>query len=254
MKITVVIPNFNDIRIDRALFSVFSQQDSEFEVIVVHGGNLSFELKEVYSKYKIEKFILESDNGIFDALNKGISQASGDIIYLMGADDCLSSKSVFKDVALHFDNGPQIDGVCIGCVFVNSNQKVIRKWFPARVSSQRIRRGFFPPHFSLFLSRSLYVSVGPFKYRQTNNIATDIIWLMDLSILKPSARIIPLNTHYLIMEYGGASTGTWSAILKQFKVVHKYVYLRRKYFPNWFIFSLIRTSSKIFQFRFFSKL
>lgn len=253
IKISVVIPNFKDPRIGRALSSVRCQNFPNVEIIVVHGGPLSEELKNIYEIYSIDKLIIESDKGIFDALNKGILISTGDVIYLMGSDDYLSDKLVFQDSIELFESNPSIDGVCMGCVFVNSNGSVIREWFPQRISSRRIKSGIFPPHFSLFLKKEVYQLVGQFKFEASNNVATDILWLLDFAILKPNLHILNLNNHYLAMEYGGASTGSMKAIIRQFRIVHSYAISNKKHIFLWPIFSIIRSGSKLFQFRMFKK-
>ena len=250
MKISVVLPNFKDPRIARALQTVRSQSYTNLEVIVVHGGPLSDELKGIYETYKVDKLINEKDKGIFDALNKGVRATTGDAVYLMGSDDYISDPTAFEDAVKLFDQNPGAHGVCMGCVFVKSDESVIREWFPKKVSSSRIKRGFFPPHFSLILKREIYELVGPFKYAETANVATDIIWLMDLAMQKPDFQILTMNQHHLKMEYGGASTGSWKAVWNQFKVVHSYAIANKSELPLWFVFSAIRTGSKIFQFRF----
>jgi glycosyltransferase involved in cell wall biosynthesis len=250
MKISVVLPNFKDPRIARALASVRSQTYTNIEVVVVHGGPLSVELQGIYRQYAVDKLIHEPDNGIFDALNKGVDATSGDAVYLMGADDYLSDSNALDDAIKQFSTYPQADGVCMGCVFVKADGGVIREWFPKKVSAVRIKRGFFPPHFSLILKKEVYQLVGPFKYEQTANVATDIIWLMDLAMLKPGFQILSMNEHHLNMEYGGASTGSWKAVWRQFKVVHQYAAAHKAKLPLWLFFSFIRTVSKVFQFRF----
>lgn len=250
MKISVVLPNFKDPRIARALKTVREQTYKHLEVVVVHGGPLTEELQFIYDTYKVDVLIREKDKGIFDALNKGVEATTGEVIYLMGSDDYISDQEAFSDAVKLFENNPHAHGVCMGCVFVSSEEKVIRKWFPKNVSSSRIKSGLFPPHFSLILKRQIYEFNGPFKYEQTANVATDIIWLMDLAMRKPDLSIITMNNHHLKMEYGGASTGSWKAVWNQFKVVHKYAVSNKKQLPIWFVFSIIRTGSKIFQFRF----
>jgi glycosyltransferase len=247
MKITIIIPNFNDSRVRRALNSIKSQTYTNIEIIVVHGGPLTDKLKDTYNS-SIDILINEPDKGIFDALNKGIQIATGDVIYLLGADDYLSGNDIFADVVEQFYNESKPDGICIGCIFVNGEGSVIRKWFPKQVSAKNIKTGLFPPHFSLFLKKDVYRLVGPFKFEQTSNVATDIIWLMDLAFKKPEFKISTLLNHHLNMEYGGASTGSWKGVWRQYKVVHQYAKMHKSQLSNWFLFSLIRTGSKIFQF------
>ncbi len=246
MKISVVIPNFNDLRISRALTSISSQTFKNYETIVVDGLSNNKLLPEVYRNHPLDILIREKDNGIFDALNKGISRATGDIIYLMGADDILSDDTVFEKVNEAFKTERQLDGVCIGCEFVNAGGHVIRTWYPRTVSSKKIIFGIYPPHFSLFLKKELYWLVGIFDYEKTDNIATDTLWLLDLALKKPNLNIKMIDTVHLIMEYGGASTGSLKRIMKQFIIVHKYA--KQKKLPFWLTHSFIKSMSKVFQF------
>jgi glycosyltransferase involved in cell wall biosynthesis len=246
MKISVVIPNFNDLRIKRALTSIYSQTYRNFETIVVDGLSNNRLLLDIYHNHAINILIHEKDCGIFDAINKGVGKATGDIIYLMGADDCLSDETVFERVNHAFEVNRNLDGVCIGCEFVNANEHVIRTWYPRTVSSNKILLGIYPPHFSLFLKKELYWLVGRFDYERTDNIATDTLWLMDLALKKTDLKIKVIGDVHLKMEYGGASTGSIKGIIKQFIIVHKYA--KQKQLPFWFIHSFIKSLSKVFQF------
>ena len=249
MKISVVVPNYNDLRITRAVKSVRSQTYRDRELLIVDGGSTKAELVAFYETCGTDRVIRERDGGIFDALNKGVTLASGDVIYLMGADDELSDAGVFADVAAAFRTDPSLDGVCVGCEFVSRSGRVIRTWYPARVSVARMKWGLLPPHFSLFLKKELYALVGAFQYKEYRNIACDVLWLMDLAILKPDLRIAVMPQHHLRMEYGGASTGSLSAIWNQFRVVHRYARLQSRHLTFWFLYSPVRTLSKVFQFR-----
>ncbi|MEE1884720.1 glycosyltransferase [Pedobacter flavus] len=250
MKISVVIPNFNDLRISRAINSVQSQTYKNIELIVADGGSKNEELLAYYSQLPNVKVNIEKDNGIFDALNKGIALATGDVIYLMGSDDYLSDNLAFEQVVNKFNANSSLDGVCIGCEFFNEEGKIIRTWYPDSVSSKKIKWGIFPPHFSLFLKRHLYEKVGPFNYKLYNNIAGDTVWLLDLAVKVPDFKIDVLNAHHLKMEYGGASTGSKKAVIRQFKVVADYAKRNSKHLPAWFLLSPIRTFSKVFQLKF----
>ncbi len=250
MLISVVIPNFNDARIERTLNSIYSQSYSNFEIIVIDGGSTNIDVLNIYNQCKIDTLIIEKDHGIFDALNKGVSLAKGDIIYLMGSDDYLPLSNTFKDVVGIFKN-ENVDGVCIGCEFINSSGRVIRKWYPNSISSRKIKLGIMPPHFSLFIKNDIYTRVGLFQYKEFKNVACDIFWLIDLAIKIPEFKIISNIENHLIMEYGGASTGSFNAILKQFVLVLKYSYRNSKFLPFWLLLSPIRTFSKVFQFKLF---
>lgn len=251
MKISVVIPNFNDLRIRRAVESVRKQSYRDFELLVIDGGSTNDMLLDFYGTCGADHLVIEKDGGIFDAINKGVRLASGDVIYLMGADDELSDANVFRDVADALQRDDSLDGVCLGCEFVDPSGRVIRSWYPRKVTAARIKRGILPPHFSLFLKRDLYSLVGEMKFREYNNVACDVIWLLDLALLKSDLRIEVMENHCLRMEYGGASTGSFSAVGRQFKVVWKYARKNAGHLKQWYLYSPVRTFSKVFQFRFF---
>ena len=251
MIISVVIPNFNDLRVRRAIASVQRQSSKNYELLVIDGGSTNAELLEYYRGSGANRVVIEKDGGIFDAINKGVRLASGDVIYLMGADDELSDASVFEDVLRAFRDDPGLDGVCLGCEFVESSGRVIRSWYPSKVTARRIKRGILPPHFSLFLKKELYSLVGEMKFREYNNVACDVIWLLDLALLKSDLRIKVMTNHHLRMEYGGASTGSLSAVARQFKVVWKYARKNARQLEQWYLYSPVRTFSKVFQFRIF---
>jgi glycosyltransferase involved in cell wall biosynthesis len=251
MKISVIIPNFNDVRIKRSLDSLYVQTYKNFEIIVIDGNSSNPNLHDIYKNNKIDQLCIEKDEGIFDALNKGVTKANGDIIYLMGSDDYLSDSYVFENLIKKFSTKPTLNGVCIGCEFVNSRGKVIRSWKPKNITSSKIKFGIFPPHFSLFLKKDIYKKVGEFQYKEFKNVACDIFWLLDMSILIPDISIEVIDNHHLFMEYGGSSTGSYKAVLKQFILVYKYAKRRSKDLPFWFLLSPVRTFSKIFQFKIF---
>jgi glycosyltransferase involved in cell wall biosynthesis len=250
VKISVVIPNFNDLRIKRAIDSVTRQTHRDYELLVIDGGSRNKELLDYYKNCGADKVVVERDGGIFDAINKGVRLSTGDIIYLMGSDDELSDTGVFADVVRTLSGDSGLDGVCVGCEFVDSSGRVIRSWYPTRVTAARIKRGILPPHFSLFLKKELYSLVGEMKFREYNNVACDVIWLLDLALLKSDLRIKVLNNHCLRMEYGGASTGSFGAVARQFRVVWRYAKKNARHLNQWYLYSPVRTFSKVFQFRF----
>lgn len=251
MKISIVIPNYNDKRILRSLNSIKNQSYTNYELTVIHGGPLDEDLKNIYSNFDIKNLIIESDMGIFDALNKGLTYCTGDIIYLLGSDDYLSDPLVFESVNDKFEDEKNLNGLCIGCVFIDKKNKIIRNWYTNSISSKKIQLGLMPPHFSLFLKFDCYKTVGNFKHNQFGNIATDSIWLLDLATAFPNLNIKSMNNHNLFMEYGGSSTKSIHVIIKQFLVIHKYAWSQRRNLKFWFLISPIKSISKVFQFKLF---
>lgn len=244
-KISVVIPNFNDDRIERTINSIKNQIFKEFELIIVEGCLKNDKTKPIYEKYKdrIDVLIHELDEGIFDALNKGIEKTSGDLIYLIGSDDRLSDNECFSSVINKFNANPNSDGICIGCQFVTSKNKTIRKWKINNISSSKIKWGIMPPHLSLFLKKELYNEIGYFDFKE-NYIASDTEWLLRLAS-KKQLSIPNVKNHFVVMEYGGESTGSLKYILKAIITIGKAA--KKNEIKQWFLTPFIKLFSKIFQ-------
>ena len=100
IQISIIIPSYNDKRIVRTVKSILSQNfdRDKYEIIVMDGGSdkIFFEDTLEYLRDKCNLVIHEKDNGIFDALNKGIDLANGDLIFMIGSDDFLISNDVFS--------------------------------------------------------------------------------------------------------------------------------------------------------------
>ena len=248
MKISVIIPNFNDKRIFRTISSIENQSYTNFEIIVIDGGSNDPVLINYYNKLT-HKILIEKDRGIFDAFNKGVKRASGDLIYIIGSDDFLSSNKVFELVVNKIK--PINDGVCIGCEFFNENGMIVRKWYPKNITSTKILFGLMPPHLGLFLRKKLYEEVGLFEIIKDKSKASDTKWLIDLALTKPKLSIPVINDVCIYMQNGGESTGSLKGIIEQFLVVHNYAV--HKKIPFRYTHSLIKTLSKLFQFKFHKK-
>lgn len=242
MKISVIIPNYNDNRIRRTINSIENQTYKNFEIIVIDGGSSDSILLNYYKKLT-HQVLIEKDKGIFDAFNKGVLRASGDLIYIIGSDDLLSSNKVFELVVNKIK--PHNDGVCIACEFFNKKGIITRKWHTKSISSRKILLGLMPPHLGLFLRRKLYEEVGLFEIKKDKSKASDTKWLIDLALMKPKLSIPIINDVFIYMQNGGESTGSIKGIIEQFIVVHNYAIQRK--IPFRYTHSLIKTLSKLFQ-------
>ena len=248
MKISVIVPNFNDRSIFRTINSIENQSYTNFEIIVIDGGSNDPILLNYYKKFT-HKVLIEKDRGIFDAFNKGVIRASGDLIYFIGSDDFLSSNKVFELVINKIK--PINDGVSIGCEFFNKKGIIIRKWYPKSITSTKILYGIMPPHLGLFLRKKLYDEVGLFEIIADKSKASDTKWLIDLALVKPKLSIPVINDVCIYMQNGGESTGSFKGIIEQFLVVHNYAVQQK--IPFRYTFSLIKTFSKFFQITFNKK-
>lgn len=245
--ISVVIPNYNDARIERTIKSIIDQTFNDFQLIVVEGCVNNDKTKKIYEKYekRIDILTIEPDKGIFDALNKGINLANGKLIFLIGSDDFIPDVTTFEKVIALYQKEKPLDGICLGCKFVNEKGEIVRDWIPKSISNEKMKWGFLPPHFSLFLNAELYNSVGLFNI-QDGDIAADTEWLLRLAKFK-KLTIKTLSEMHICMQNNGTSTRSFkNRLIAIKKTMHS---ARKLGYWNFFILPFVKATSKLFQLR-----
>jgi len=138
--------------------SLFSQDYANSEHIIIDGGSTDGTVDYIFSlKGSVTRFVSEADRGVYDAINKGISMATGDIIGLLHADDLYDSECVLSSVVAAFDR-TGADAVYGDLVYVNRNdpQKIIRYWKSGTFTAANLKLGWMPPHPALFVRREVY--------------------------------------------------------------------------------------------------
>lgn len=168
MKVSIITVSYNSAEtIEETIQSVLSQDYTEIEYIIVDGKSTDH-TTEIVSKYhdKISKFISEKDKGIYDALNKGIALATGDIVGLLHADDLYSSTTVISDVV------KQITSSNAAAIYADLNYvdrynttKVIRKWRSGNYKDGMFLKGWMPPHPTFFVKKTCYDTYGMFNLK-----------------------------------------------------------------------------------------
>ena len=174
MKISVITAVRNRVAtVGEALDSVHSQSWPDVEHVVIDGVSTdgTLELLET-RRSEIAVLVSERDSGIYDALNKGLNLATGDVIGLMHSDDIYADKHVLADIAAAFDD-PEIDAVYgdLNYVAQNDTSRVIRRWRSGEYSRVRLAEGWMPPHPTLYLRRHVIEHWGGFD--ETFRIAAD---------------------------------------------------------------------------------
>lgn len=209
MKVTVITVCRNaGNSIEDTLQSVRSQQYPNVEHLVIDGGSSDGTL-DVVKQYqdRITKYISEPDRGIYDAMNKGIALATGDVIGFLNADDQYAHAGVLSRVADAVTNG-QVDALFGDAEFFDPSdpQRVIRRYCSRRFRPDRIGWGWMPAHPTLFLKRQVFDRYGPFRidYRIAG----------DFELIARIFRDQTLRYRYLPeimvrMRTGGISTGGW---------------------------------------------
>lgn len=166
MKISIItdVLNARD-TIEQAILSVISQTYPDIEYIVVDGASRDGTL-EIINKYKhkISQLISEPDRGHFEAMNKGIKIASGDIIGFLHADDFFINDKVIENIANTFKKN-NIDCLWSDLLYVNKNNtdKIIRYWKSSSYRKGLFKKGWMPPHPTFFVKKWVYEKYGYFN-------------------------------------------------------------------------------------------
>jgi len=162
--ITVVYNNVKHIR--GALESVISQDYERIEYVVIDGGS-SDGTQGIIEEYKdrIDVYISEPDEGIYDALNKGIVNSTGEVIGILHSDDLFCDESVVSDcIALMQQKGTEF---CFSDMVIVNQQldKIIRYYKASYFSQWMFRIGWLPPHPTVFLNRELFDQFGLYSIK-----------------------------------------------------------------------------------------
>ena len=164
MKISIVTPVFNDVRVGRALDSVLSQRhEHELELIVVDAGSTDG-TPEVLERYRerVSVLVSEPDRGIYDGMNKGVGLATGDVVGILNADDRYGDPLALRDVMEAFRR-EDVDACYGDLVYTNEAGKAVRYWKAG--ARRRWRLGWMPPHPTFFTRRRVYERYGAFDLR-----------------------------------------------------------------------------------------
>ena len=165
MKISIITVCFNAAStIEQTIKSVLAQSYSDFEYIVVDGGSRD-ETVKILEKYKNQiRYISEKDNGIYDAMNKGVKMANGDVIGVIGADDFYPNTGVLAKVAEAFkDNDTDSAYGDVKFVDPENTDKIVRFWKDETYNRKNWLKGWMPPHIAFYLKKSAYERFGVYK-------------------------------------------------------------------------------------------
>lgn len=247
LKISIITATYNceDV-IESALNSVAEQIYNDIEHIVIDG--LSTDRTIQILKNRNVKLISERDDGIYDALNKGVKISSGDVIGFLHADDEFASRNVISKIAEVFQSDSSVSAVYGDLVYVlrKDSSRIIRYWKSKSYNDKLIGKGWMPPHPTLYVRKDFYQKVGGFSLNY--KIASDYFFILSLFTL-PNFKSVHLPEILVKMKLGGESNHSIKAILK--KSHEDWSILRKLGFNT--IFSLkvlmLKNLSKLNQFR-----
>ncbi len=174
MKVSIITIAYNSAEtIEDTIKSVLTQDYPNVEYIIIDGASKDNTLK-IIDKYKdkIATIVSEKDKGIYDAMNKGVLCATGDIVGILNSDDFYADHAVISDVVKEFEKS-KCDGLYGDLVYVNREQtdKVIRTWNAGPYKPGKFLKGWMPPHPTFFVKKSKYNELG--LYNLTLRSAAD---------------------------------------------------------------------------------
>jgi glycosyltransferase involved in cell wall biosynthesis len=204
MKISIITVTYNSAKtVAHTLQSVDDQDYEDIEHILVDGGSRDETVAIIQSFPHVAKWVSERDDGLYDAINKGISMATGDVVGILNSDDFFPSNHIVSRIVQAFDED-HVDAVYGDIAFVKPGklEKIVRLYSSANFTPQKFGYGYMPAHPSFYARRSCYEQFG--LYKLDYKIAADYELLMRFMFRhKISHTYIPEILVY--MRTGGVS-------------------------------------------------
>jgi len=209
MKVSIVTPSFNSARtIQQTIDSVAQQNYPHLEYIIIDGGSTDGTQAILRANnHLIDYWVSETDKGIYDAMNKGIGLATGDVIAIINSDDYYVHSEVISRVIQQF-NRSNVDSVYGDLQYVapDNTSRVIRHWASGKFQRESFLYGWMPPHPTFFVKKEIYETFGLFDTRLRTSADYELM-LMFLYKNKISSHYLP---ELLVrMRAGGVSNQSW---------------------------------------------
>ncbi len=214
-KISIITPTFNS---EKTIFdnlqSVANQNYSHWEQIIIDNLSEDKTLNIIsHRKSSQIRIFSQKDKGIYDAINKGISFARGDIISILNSDDFFYSSKVLSQINNSF-NENNVDAVYGDLIYVSRNNKntLLRYWKSNNYYKNSFIKGWSPPHPSFFVKKNFYKSFGNYKINLGNSADFE---LMFRFFEKNNIKNFYVNKIFVAMRSGGSSNKDLLTIIKQ---------------------------------------
>jgi glycosyltransferase involved in cell wall biosynthesis len=207
LKISIITASYNSsATIGDTLQSVSMQDYADIEHIIVDGASTDNTLEIVSYFPHVSKVLSEKDNGIYDAMNKGIALATGDVIGILNSDDVYADRHVLSKVMKEFQS-VNINAVYADLQYVKFNdvQKVTRTWHSGNFSKRKFYYGWMPPHPTFFVRRQVYENIGNFNCSLRS--AADYEFMLRV-LLKNDINVRYIPKVLVKMRTGGMSNAT----------------------------------------------
>jgi len=207
MRVTIITVCYNRrATIEQSINSVLNQDYADIEYIIVDGSS-SDGTQDIIKTYsdKIAQYISEPDKGMYDAINKGLAMATGDIVGLMHSDDVFFDETVVTKIVEVFNKNPNTDAVYGDGIYVTNDaeQKIVRNRIGGEYDLKKIKSGWLPLHPTVYIKKSIIEKHG--NYNLDFKIASDTEFLLRY-LYKYKIKISYLNAYIVKMRMGGLST------------------------------------------------
>lgn len=212
-KISIITVSYNSqSTIKHTIDSVSSQTYRNKEYILIDGASTDWTLDIIeYKKNKIDNFVSEPDGGIYDAMNKGIKYANGEIIGILNSDDFYYNQDVLSKVVKVFED-TDCDCLYGDLVFVDKGdaRKIVRYWKSGKFKNNLMKKGWMLPHPTFFVKKEIYKKYGLYN----TNLKSAADYEMILRLLHKEKIIVEYIPEILIkMRVGGESNASiWNRI------------------------------------------
>jgi glycosyltransferase len=267
MKVSIITATYNSAAtIKDTILSVKNQTFSNVEHIVIDGQSTDNTLNLLNYFGHSGPVLSEPDRGIYDAMNKGVKMATGDIVGILNSDDFYPHSRVIEKVVKVFDSG-DCDAVYGDLVFVDTifKKKVLREWIAGGYNKKLFYRGWMPPHPTFFVKREVYEKYGAFNL--DFKISSDYELLLRFMLLK-DIKVKYLPGVLVHMRAGGLSNKSWknriaahiedyrawtangispkwyTVLLKPLRKVKQYVFAKKFRYSNNLFFKIFFSSEQ----------
>ena len=251
MKISIITATYNSATTLRdTMESILRQGYIDYEYIVVDGASKDATV-DIIREYEPRfegrmRWVSEPDKGIYDAMNKGIAMATGDVVGLLNSDDFYTSDDILDTVARELSASDAPDAIYGDVHYVNDEDltKQVRYYSSKKFTRKRMRMGYMPAHPSLYVRRECYEKYGTFdtSYR----VAADFENLLRLIYVNNiSTRYIEKD--FVTMRMGGASSSGFQSYKRIMK--DHFRAFRKNNVPLNYVLYFWRYVEKLFEFR-----
>jgi glycosyltransferase involved in cell wall biosynthesis len=163
LKISIITISYNaKATIGKTLKSVEVQSYKNIEHIIVDGSSIDNTLEICNSFQHISKIISEPDDGVYDAFNKGLKLANGDVVGFLNADDVFNNENSVKEIADAFLNN-ETDIVYGNLDYVNQDGEIIRNWISKPYEKGLVKKAWMPAHPTFYCKKKVYDQLGGYN-------------------------------------------------------------------------------------------